>query len=233
MKLHHQSIRSDMVLGILDDWTREEFLALVGIIISIFIAFAIYLLQKRLTDKQRVDHRLEIEDAVNKKLHAINYAKESRKVQLYNSKLINKRYFASNRRSIIWGYPYHGAALYGANFDGLEFIVSNEEWGGSKYQKVGVISYENILGIRPDGDGSFSGMIFYVKPKRLQKDKYSIAYDAFRYYKVVELGSEQAKKPLKNIVSDSLKKFLLNIRYNFYLRWKFYINKNRSGNNNG
>lgn len=168
----------------MSDWTRSEYIELVGIIVSGFIAVAIYLLQRKITDKQRIDHRLEIEGKTGQKLHDIHYKDHSSKVHLYNSKLINKKYFSENKRSIIWGYPYHAAELYAANFDGLEFVVGIEKINDTKHYKIGVIPYEYILGIKPDGDGSFNGMIFFVKPRLFQKDKYSIAYRSFRFYPI-------------------------------------------------
>ncbi len=46
----------------MSSWTRSDYLQLAGIFFSIVIAFGVHLLEQRLTDKQRVDHRLEIED---------------------------------------------------------------------------------------------------------------------------------------------------------------------------
>ncbi len=168
----------------MSEWTRGEYIELSALFVSGFIAVGIYLLQRRLSDKQRVDNRLEIEKSVGKKIYDIRYKDHSSKVQLYNAKLLNKRYFSENRRSIVWGYPYHSAELYAANFDGLEFTVSIEEIEGRKYYKVGIIPYEHVLGIKPEGDTSFSGMIFFVKPRFFQKDRYSIAYRSFRFYPV-------------------------------------------------
>lgn len=168
----------------MSNWGPNEYLQLAGIFISGLIAFTIYLLQQKLSDKQQVDHRLEIENKAGQKLSDIRYQDHSSKVQLYNSKLLNSKHFSKNKRSVIWGYPYHGAELYSANFDGLEFVVGVEEINKVKHYKVGVIPYEHILGIKPDGDGSFSGMIFYVRPRLIQKDKYSIAYRSFRYYPI-------------------------------------------------
>ena len=208
-------------------WTRSEYLELIGIIISAFVALGIYLLQKKLTDKQRVDHRLEVEEKVGKKLYDINYHDHSRKIQLYNAKLLNKRYFTQNKRNFWWGYPFHGAELYAANFDGLEFIVGIEEWDGQKYYQVGVIPYERILGIRPEGDGSFNGMIIYVKPRLLQRDKYSIAYKSYRYYPVKDYAAK-AHKPWQVRLSDTFKKIVLRLRYYFYYSWKHALQNRRN-----
>lgn len=168
----------------MNNWGTNEYLQLVGILISSLTALTIYLLQQRLSDKQRVDHRLETEKKVGKKLSDTCYKSHSCKVQLYNSKLLNNKNFSKNKRSIIWGYPYHGAELFAANFDGLEFVVGINLINGKKHYKVGVIPYEHILGIKPKGDGSFSGLIFYVRPRLIQRDKYSIAYGSFRYYPI-------------------------------------------------
>lgn len=166
------------------DWTRGDYLQLAGIVIAAIIAIVVFLLQRRLTDKQRLDHRLEVEHKAGDKLYDIRYKDHSSKVQLYNTKLLNKKYFTQNKRSRLWGYPYHAAELYAANFDGLEFVVEIEEIKKRKYYKVGVIPYEKILGIKPDGDDTFNGMIIYVMPNLFQRDKYSIAYKSHRYYPV-------------------------------------------------
>lgn len=168
----------------MSNWEANEYLQVAGIILSGLIALTIYLLQQRLSDKQQVDHRLEIEDKAGQKLSEIHYKGHSSKAQLYNSKLLDSKHFSKNKRSIVWGYPYHGAELYSANFDGLEFVVGIEKINNIKHYKVGVIPYEHILGIKPNGDGSFSGMIFYVRPRLIQRDKYSIAYRSFRYYPI-------------------------------------------------
>lgn len=205
----------------MNGWTRGDYLALAGIVVSGFIAIAIYLLQRRLSDKQRVENRLEVEEKTRLKLYDIQYKDHSSKIQLYNAKLLNKKYFSQNKRDIIWGYPYHAAELYSANFDGLEFVIGIEEWNKKKYYKVGVIPYENILGIRPEGDGSFNGMIIYVKPRLFQKDKYSIAYKSFRYYPTKsKYGGYTATKPLSLKVLDMLKQIPVKLRYHFYYKWK-------------
>lgn len=161
-----------------------DILQVVGIVVTSLVALSIYGLQQRLTDKQRIENRLEVERAFEGKLYDIHYKDSSSKIQLYNSKLLNKKYFTKNKRSIVWGYPFHAAELYSANFDGLEFVIGIEELKDKKYYKVGVIPYENILGVRPDGDGSFNGMIIYVKPRLIQLDKYSISYKAHRYHPI-------------------------------------------------
>jgi hypothetical protein len=204
----------------MSEWSRSDYLEVIGIIASVFIAIAVYLLQKKLSDKQKVDHRLEVEAKAGLKIQNITQNNESSKTQIYNSKLLNKKYFAQNKRDIVWGYPYHAAELYRANFDGLEFTVGIEKWKKKKLRKVGVLPFERILGIKAEGDGSFNGMIFYVKPKLLQRDKYAIAYGSYRYYDLGEHTGGQEIKSVKFRISGVFKKLLLNIRYVFYTYWK-------------
>lgn len=201
-------------------WPRSDYLSLIGIFVSAIIAVALYFLQKRISDKQNVDHRLEIENAVGKKLNEMQHHKSSRKIQFYNVKLLNKRYFAENKRSRIWGYPYHGAEFHSVNFDGLEFVINIEKWNGKQYYKVGLVPFDRILGIKPDGDGSFSGMILFVKPKLLQRDKYSIAYTAFRYYRINNVIQTVTVKPFVIKIRDISKSIFYHLRYSFYYRWK-------------
>jgi len=164
--------------------TFSDALQVAGIIVTSLVAAGIYILQQRLTDKQRIDNRLEVERSIGTKLYDIRYKDFSPKIHLYNVKLLNKKYFAQNKRSRVWGYPFHAAELYAANFDGLEFVTGIKEVKGKKYYQIGVIPYENILAVRPDGDGSFNGMIIYVKPRLVQLDKYSISYKSHRYYQI-------------------------------------------------
>jgi hypothetical protein len=168
----------------MSDWPRSDVIGLVGITISAVIAIVLFVLQRRLSDRQKIDNRLRIEETLGKKFYEINYKDHSRKIHLYNVKLLNKKYFSENKRNIIWGYPYHAAELYAANFDGMEFVIGIENIEGKKHYKVGVIPYERILAIRPEGDGSFNSMIIYVSPRLVQKDRYSIAYKSFRYYTI-------------------------------------------------
>lgn len=202
------------------DWTRGDYLQLMGIIVGIVVAYSIYLLQKRLSDKQKIEHRLDVEAKVGSKLYDILYKDSNPKVQLYNSRLIGKKRFAANKRSLLWGYPYHVAELYAANFDGLEFVVGIEKWGKDKFYKVGLISYERVLGVRAEGDSSFNGMIFYVLPKFFQLDKYSIAYKKFRYYPVNPKYGNNIIKPLHFVIKDNLKKMFLRARYYLFYYWK-------------
>lgn len=201
------------------DWTRSDYLQLLGSLVGALVAFTIYLLQQQLSDKQKIDHRLNVENIVGDKLYDIHYKDSNSEVQLYNSKLIGKRYFAKNKRSFWWGYPYHAAEIYIANFDGLEFVVGLEEWDNKKYYKVGLIPYERVLGVSPKGDSSFNGMIFYVKPRLLQFNKYSIAYTKFRYYPT-ELHDNKTKKPLYVKFHDGVERTSSRLKYFFYYKWK-------------
>jgi hypothetical protein len=201
-------------------WTRGDYLSLIGIFVSAIMTVTLYFLQKRISDKQKIDHRLEIESSVGEKLHEMQQGKASRKVELYNVKLLGKKYFSGNKRSKIWGYPFHGAELHSVNFDGLEFVINIEEWHGKRYHKVGLVPFDRILGIKPHGDGSFNGMILFVKPKLLQRDKYSIAYTAFRYYRVNDVLQTVSIKPFVIKIRDIFKSIFYHLRYSFYYRWK-------------
>jgi len=201
-------------------WSRNDYLSLAGILVSVVIAVTIYLLQKRISDKQKIDHRLEIENSVGKKLRKMQQGRSSHKVQLYNAKLLNKKYFSENKRSRVWGYPFHAAEFHSVNFDGLEFVTNIEEWNGKNYHKVGLIPFDRILGIKTDGDGSFSGMILFVKPKLLQRDRYSIAYTSFRYYGASSKLQTVTVKPFLVKVRHTLKSTFYRLRYLLYYRWK-------------
>jgi hypothetical protein len=203
-----------------------DIVQVVGIIASGLLAITIYMLQQRLSDKQKVDHRLEVERTAGGKLEEMKTKGHPSKIVLYNAKLLNKKYFADNKRSVVWGHPYHSAGFYSIAFDGLEFETSIEEWKGKKYRKVGLIPFERILGIKIDGDGSFNGMIIYVKPRLIQKDKYAIAYTSFRYYSLDGYYDDAKRKPVKKILSDLIKHTFYSLRYNLHYRWRFlYLNR--------
>lgn len=212
------------MVGLFEGWTRSEYLELISICISVVIAFTIYLLQRRLSDKQKVENRLEIEAKAGEKLREIRGKKHSSKVHLYNVKLIDKRYFSSNKRNLIWGLPYHAASLYAINFDGIEFALGVEEWGDQKYDRVGVVPFERILDVRLEGDGSFNGPIFYVRPRLFQRDKYSIAYKSFRYYPIKGNFIGETKKPLQYRIRDGAKKSFGRAKYYSYYKWKHALN---------
>ena len=208
------------------DWNLSDILQMTSIIVSIILAIAIYLLQKQLSDKQKVDHRFEVEREAGKKFREIQARGYSSKIELYNVKLLNKKYFAKNKRSRIWGMPYHAAHFHAITFNGLEFAVSTEHWHGQDYIKVGLIPFERVLGIKLDGDGSFGGMIIYAKPLLLQKDKFAIAYKSFRYYPLERPDGGEVRKPARRVLIDAAKRVFFSLRYNFYLRWKFlYLNR--------
>ena len=196
---------------------------IVSLILTSTIAIAIYLLQSKLSDKETIDRRLEVEKEAGEKLLFIKQQRGSSKVQLYNSKLIGKKYFSTNKRSAIWGFPYHAAELYDLAFDGVEFVCGIEERSDKKYFKVGVIPYLRILKLQKNGDGSFNGPIFYVKPKLLQLDRYSMAYSSFRYYLVSESFKKDEKKPPIIRFKDGVKNIGLRLRYLTYYKWKFIL----------
>lgn len=197
-----------------------DWIGIAGIAIGATLSIILYKLQQRLSDRQKIENRLEVERQMNKKLYDIRYKDHNSKIQLYNIKLLGKGRFTKNKRSFLWGYPYHAAELYAANFDGLEFVVGIEKWNEKKFYKVGVIDYQRILGVRPEGDGSFNGTIFYVKPKLFQLDKFSIAFKSFRYYLVDTDSHGNVMKPAVIKLRDAIKKFGLSVRYNLWLRWK-------------
>lgn len=207
-------------MELLGSLSIENWINVVGILVGAALSISIYLLQQRLSDKQKIEHRLQLEREIGEKLSDIRYKKTNSKVQFYNTKLIDWGRFAENKRSFVWGYPYHAAELYSANFDGLEFVNGIEEWGDNKYYRVGVIDYERILSVRADGDGSFNGMILYVKPKLLQLDKYSIAYKTFRYYPITGQVFGSTRKPMKYRLRDNLISCNRKLRYAFWLKWK-------------
>jgi hypothetical protein len=76
-----------------------------------------------------------------------------------------------------------------------------------------------VLGVRPEGDGSFNGLIFYVKPKLFQLDRYSIAYSKFRYYPIKKYSMDETK-PLKIKARDFFRNTIRTLKYNLRFRWR-------------
>lgn len=211
----------------LSSLTLDNWIGIGGVLVGSALSMVLYHLQQQLSDKQKLEHRLLIEKEFGKKLSDIRYKKSNSKIQLYNTKLLNGKGFAENKRSLLWGLPYHAAEVYSANFDGLELVVGIEQWGGRKYYKVGVIDYLRILNVRAEGDGSFNGMILYVRPKFIQKNKYSIAYKCFRYYPIDGKVFGSTRKPLSILLKDSVLKFWLRVRYLTYAKWKMLLEQKK------
>lgn len=200
-------------------------LDIISVSVSSLIAVVIYILQSKLSDKETIDRRLEVEKEAGEKISYIKRVRGSSEVQLYNSKLIGKRYFSSNKRSLVWGYPYHAAELYDLAFDGVEFVCGIEEWNNKKYYKVGVVPYIRVLKLRKNGDGSFNGPIFYVKPRLIQLDKYSMPYSSFRYYLTDSSHGHEVKKPFRAKLINYIKMIVIRSRYILYYKWKNDWNK--------
>jgi hypothetical protein len=214
-------------MEVLSSLTLDNWIGIGGILVGSALSILLYHLQQQLSDKQKIEHRLLIEKEFGKKLSDIRYKKSNSKIQLYNAKLLNSAGFSRNKRSILWGLPYHAAEVYSANFDGLEFVVGVEKWNGNTYYKVGVIDYLRILNVRAEGDGSFNGMIFYVRPKFIQKDKYSIAYKCFRYYPIDGQVFGSTRKPLGILLKHSISKLGLRFRYIIYTKWKMLLEQKK------
>jgi len=200
-------------LELLQSLTRSDWISIVGILISSIIAALLYILGKKIDDKQRIEHSLFIQDAISSVL-----LEGPRDVELYNIKLYDKKHFEKNDRSMVWGYAYHGAGLYNYSFSHVEFVTEIVKWGKNKFYRVGLIPYKRILKIMPEGDSSTSKPVLFVTPRLLQLDKYSISYEKFIYYPLK--GGPRVHPPLTYRTVKLAKNLFFTTRYQLYLKWK-------------
>lgn len=194
------------LIELLQNLTHSDWIALIGIVTSSIIAFLLYILGKKIDDKQRIEHILLIQDTIG------NLLRDGPcDIELYNTKLYDKRQFEKNCRSRIWGYAYHGAGLYSYGFAYVEFITETINWGGEKFHRVGLIPYKRIFKVMPHGDGSTSKPVLFVSPKLLQHDKYSIAYEKFVYYKLN--GGGRVSPPVAYTIRRLINTMFRKVRY--------------------
>lgn len=170
------------------NWLLENAVGILGIAINTFIAYHVYFLSRRINLKDKLLHRDNLRQIVEKILYKINKGIR-RKVELVNIKKYSTHYPHTNEENKD-GYTYLAAELKALRFDGIEFFcgvkevyrktngklsLNNEE--GSTREKfnifeVGVIPYEWIEYIDPRGDEFSYRPQFFTSFKGLYKSPY-------------------------------------------------------------
>lgn len=174
-------------------------IAIIGLLVSSFIAYNIYFLSKRLTFQDEMAHGAKVRKQVDGLLADIRKGYNS-KVEFINVKRYKKDYPHNNEENR-HGYTYQAAELKGYSFDGVEFINSVQEAyldadgnvtlqktkkkAGFNVLEVGVVPYEWIEYVDPVGDDTAYRPQFFAKFKGKigKRGKYRVPYKSFRYCK--------------------------------------------------
>lgn len=187
----------------------ENLLTIISIGVSIFIAYHIFFLSKRITFKDKLAHYKAVEKLVKEILGKIYDAKQRNRVYIVDIDMYDK--YPSNDSG---RYSHIAGGLKDSAIDGVEIVLFETETvqhiSGDKYRKakdgtdrayrIGVIPYERIIDFKLDGDGANNSPLIYCKfkPKwvinknrpikiagikipRLQKEWFPFA--KYRYYR--------------------------------------------------
>lgn len=191
------------------NWISENSIGILQIIIGGFIAYHVFFLSKRLTEKAKLEHN----ERIKKKAEELKLGK---KIYLVNV----KRYFRdypSNREKIFSGYSHIKAEIKTTRFDGVEFfcgikeiyrkpdgnLTLNSESAKTAQEKikvfeVGVIPYEWIeyVDLRGDEHGFIPLFFCYFKGRRYWKNSlkrllpFGYPYKEVIYYRESEVYHE-------------------------------------------
>lgn len=148
-------------------WILDNFISIIGIIVSGFIAYHVYFLSKKLDLKDKLAHKDDIRKRVEPILPNVRKGISS-KCELVNVKKYLTHYPHINDENR-HGYTYFGGELKALRFDGIEFFSGVKELyktptgkfslnkeGNEKLNfnvlEVGVIPYEWIEYVATRGD---------------------------------------------------------------------------------
>jgi len=168
-------------------WIFNNLIGIISIIVGGFIAYHVYFLSKKIDLKDRLSHKENIRKTVDQILHESSRGISSR-CELVNVKKYLTHYPDSNDKNKN-GYTYFGGELKALRFNGVEFFCGARELyktnrGDYSLQKkdndrekfnafeVGVVPYEWIEHIDPDGDEFSYRPQFFAKFKGLHKTPY-------------------------------------------------------------
>jgi hypothetical protein len=174
----------------------SDVLAVIGILVSAFIAYNIYFLSKRLTFQDTLLNAAQIREKTDPLLADIRKGNSS-KIEFINVKRYKKDYPHNNEKSR-HGYTYQGAELKGYSYDGVEFfntvhkgyldaegkltLTETKKAAGFNVFEVGVVPYEWIVYVDPIGDDTAYRPQFFAK----FKGKFKTPYKTARYYRTSE-----------------------------------------------
>ncbi|HAS80555.1 MAG: hypothetical protein UR25_C0001G0161 [Candidatus Nomurabacteria bacterium GW2011_GWE1_32_28] len=161
------------------NWLSENYGLFISLLVQSFIAYHIFFLSKRLSDKAKLEHK----ERIKKKAEELKLGRE---VYLVNVKRYFKDY-PSNKEKMFSGYSHIKAEIKTTRFDGVEFICGikeiyrkpdgcltlNTESKKTAQEKikvfeVGVIPYEWIeyIDLRGDEHGFVPLFFGYFKGRR-------------------------------------------------------------------
>lgn len=180
----------------------SDVIAIIGLIVSSFIAYNIYFLSKRLTFQDEMAHGAKVRKQVDGLLADIRKGYNS-KIEFINVKRYKNDYPHNNEENR-YGYTYQAAELKGYSYDGVEFFNSvqgayldaddnvtlkkTKKKAKFNLLEVGVVPYEWIVYVDPIGDDTAYRPQFFAKFKGKigKKGKYRVPYKGFRYCKPSE-----------------------------------------------
>ncbi len=182
--------------------TISDVIAIIGVLVSVFIAYNIYFLSKRLTFRDEMLSAAQIRKIVDGLLADIRQGHNS-KIEFINVKRYKKDYPHNNEENR-YGYTYQAAELKGYSYDGVEFfnaihegyLDANDNLTLKKTKKpadfnvfeIGVVPYEWIEYVDPVGDDTAYRPQFFAKFKGKigKRGKYRVPYKTYRFCKPSE-----------------------------------------------
>lgn len=158
-------------------WISENFGWIVSLFIQSFIAYHVFFLTQRLTNRERLQHKDSIKRKADELLSEIRRKKLNSEVYLVNINRYFKDY-PSNKEKRFEGYSHIKAELKTARFDGVEFFAEmprevyrkkdgSLSFNGIKKEHVfnvfpvGVVPYEWIEHVDNTGDEFAYVPLFY------------------------------------------------------------------------
>lgn len=150
------------------NWCLDNYQWLIGTAIGVVIAYHVYFLSRKLTNKDRLEHKEKIKLKADEIISEIVKEDLRRKVLLVN---VN-RYFKDYPSNVekISGYSTISGEIKTTRYDGVEFFCScpkavyrkkdgtlsfKEEAGNTKEMvvfPVGIVPYDWIVHVDPEGD---------------------------------------------------------------------------------
>ncbi len=195
------------------DFLLENAVGMVSIIIGTFIAYHVFFLSKRISNRGRLEHKEKIKRAADDLLVKISREGLRRKVYIININRYFKDY-PSNKEKVFSGYSHIHSEIKSTRFNGIEFFAEMpveiyrkksgqlSRKGTSKERvfnayPVGLVPYEWIEYIDPDGDEydysplvycKFNSRIYWKPWKRFLSLGYP--YKKIYYYKECDVYHE-------------------------------------------
>ncbi len=205
----------NVIFEYLGNFSRSDWIAIIGIFVSIIIAVLLYKFGKKISFQQKLIRQHEIQFQLNSHV--------DHDIEIYNTRLYRKQYFYENKKDVFRGYCYLGAGIRGYGIDGVELGYRRESWSDNfNVEVVGMLPYEWIEYIKENGDGSTNKTIVFVRAPW-----FKFPYQRTVYYRYGREGTDKISdkyrrtpKPLKLRIIHTLQKIYHRLRYYVYLKWK-------------